>query len=98
MNITNIIANDGSRQFLSVPETVSWKKLRKMIEKLDGAVETNYISDEFCEMWIDFTYKQHKFTVNNQLGEYWFFVEDINCPDSVLSELASYFIGVLEGK
>lgn len=95
MKITNIITNDGARQFISIAEEVSWKQLRKSVAKLNGATETYYISDGITEMWLDFTYKQHRFTVNNQYGEYWFFVEDACCPESILIEVASHFLASL---
>lgn len=91
MEITNIISNDGSRHFLSVPERVQWEELRESVGKLNGAIETNYISDGVTEMWLDFTYKEQKFTVNNQFGEFWFFAEDAGCPEDLLKDLASYF-------
>ena len=75
---------DGSRNFGDLPVTVSWHGLRNHISKLDGAVVTGFITDEITEAWIDFSYCGHQFAVNNQFGDYWFFVDNPKCPDEIL--------------
>ena len=47
--------------------------------------------DGVTEAWIDFTFEGHAFTVNDQFGEYWFFVADPTCPDSVLRAVLNHF-------
>jgi len=59
-----------------------------------GAFPTAYIPS-FSESWIDFKYKKHKFSINNQYGDFWFFVEDPDCPEEILIEVVSHFSGVL---
>jgi len=82
--LLNITTHDGSRHFADLPETAGWNKLRKHISRLDGAVVTNLLTDQITEVWIDFTFAGHSFSVNNQFGDYWFFVDNPQCPDDTL--------------
>jgi hypothetical protein len=51
-----------------------------------GTTVTDYIGDGVTEMWLDFTYKANKFSINNQFGEYWFFSQNTTCPEETLIE------------
>jgi hypothetical protein len=82
--------NDGSRHFGELPQTVLWYDLRDHIEKLEGAVITGFLTDDVTEAWIDFTYKDHKFSVNDQMWKYWFFVKDPKCPNDILRAVLSH--------
>ena len=82
--------HDGSRHFLSLPETRGGGELRDHIATLAGTTLTGYLTDEVTEVWIDFRYAGYDFSVNNQSGEYWFFVADPKCPDRVLSSVAAH--------
>lgn len=88
--IFNMTMNDGSRHFVALPESESWYDLRDYITKLPGAVVTEFVTDHITEAWIDFTYCEHLFSVNNQYGDYWFFVQDPTCSDEILLEVARY--------
>ena len=88
--LLNITMHDGSRQFASLPESRSWYALRDHLARLPGAAVTDFITVGVTEVWIDFTYRGYAFTINNQFGEYWFFVQQPDCPNSVLSEVADY--------
>lgn len=82
--------NDGSRQFASLPESCSWSALRKHIGKLAGVGLGEYVTDGVTEAWIEFTYRGYSFTVNIQLGEYWFFSSAPECPDDILAEIVPH--------
>ena len=86
----NITMNDGSRHFGDLPESLGWYQLRKHIEHLDGAQVTDFITDNITEVWIDFAYRGHQFSINNQFGEYWFFVENPQCSDEVLQAVLDH--------
>jgi hypothetical protein len=88
--IFSIIMCDGSRHFGDLPQTVSWYDLRDHIARLDGAVVTGFITDHVTEAWIDFTYCDHRFSVNDQYGDYWFFVDQPDCPDAILQQVLGY--------
>jgi hypothetical protein len=90
MKLLDLRARDGSRQFLALAEVVPWGRLRAHLGNLAGAKETGYLSDEVTEVWIDFQYRGHAFSVNNPCGEYWFFVRDPACPGSVLESVAQH--------
>ncbi len=89
---------DGSRHFASLHETASWHALRAHVEKLEGVSDTNVVTDEVTEAWIDFRYRGHAFSANNQFGDYWFFVEDPACPFEVLEAVLSHCKLLLGGR
>jgi len=82
--LLNIIMKDGSRYFGDLPQSILWHELRDHIETLDGAKVTDFITDNVTEAWIDFSYCGHRFSVNDQFGEYWFFVDNPKCSDEIL--------------
>jgi hypothetical protein len=90
VKLLNIEMNDGSRHFGDLPQTVLWHEMRDHIEKLDGAEVTHFVTDNVTEAWIDFSYRGHRFSVNDQFGDYWFFVNDPTCPDEILEAVLSH--------
>lgn len=82
--------HDGSRQFLTLPESMPWNLLRDHVAELEGVKVTGYLTDQVAEVWTDFTFRGQKFTINNQFGEYWFFVKNPNCPDEILQQVAEH--------
>jgi hypothetical protein len=95
MKLLQDTMNDGSRNFLLLP-TGSTPPIRLVFRVLSlwGAYPTAYIPS-LGESWIDFRYKKQKFSINNQYGDFWFFVENPKCPDSVLLEVANHFERIL---
>ncbi len=83
--------NDGSRHFVDMPEVVFFDELADHVEELDGAEITEFITNGVVEMWLEFEYRGQKFSVNNQLGDYWFFVENPECPEEILLEVIDHF-------
>jgi hypothetical protein len=81
----------GSRNFADLPETVSFEKLREISAKLNGAIETDFLTDWVTEVRLDFTYRGEKFSINNQMGDYWFFVDNPYCADEILLEVFEHF-------
>ncbi|MCB9853914.1 MAG: hypothetical protein H6819_12510 [Phycisphaerales bacterium] len=75
-----------------------WYNVRDHVASLEGAQLTGFLTDEVTEAWIDFEYRGHAFTINNQLDEYWFFVKDSACPDEILHEVADHFEALLGTK
>jgi hypothetical protein len=88
--ILELIMKDGSRHFGELPQTVLWHELRDHIERLEGAAITNFITDNITEAWIHFTYSGYHFSVNDQFGDYWFFVDNPKCPDNILEAILSH--------
>ena len=82
---------DGSRNFADLPEIVFFDTLRTHARKLAGVSETGFLTDWVTEVWLDLEFRGHRFSINNQLGNYWLFVEDPRCPDDILIELVSHF-------
>jgi hypothetical protein len=93
--LTNQTMNDGSRKFAELPQTRLWHELRDHLQVLDGAVVTDFLTDGITEAWIDFTFRGHSFTINDQFGVYWFFVDDPSCPDEILTEVLRHCQGLL---
>jgi hypothetical protein len=86
---------DGSRNFILLPQTVPPLRLIPRILTLWGAFPTGYMPS-LTESWIDFRYRGHKFSVNNQVGDYWFFVADASCPVEILEHVANHFAELLQ--
>ena len=87
---------DGLRHFVDMPEIVFFDETADHVEKLDGAEITEFITDGVIEMWLDFDFRGHKFSINNQYGDYRFFVRDPNCPEEILLEVIDHFRRLLE--
>lgn len=85
--IFSFIMPDGSRNFADWPETFSWEILREYLTNLDGIEINGFLTDHVTEAWIDFSYRGHKFSINNQNGNYLFFVDNPNCADEILLEI-----------
>jgi hypothetical protein len=97
MELLNLRAHDGSRRFAALPQRVTWRKLRRHLESLPGLKVTGFLTDFVTEGWLDFTYREHKFTVNDQFGEFWFFVEDPAAPEELLNRVAEHCEVALRG-
>ena len=95
MTLIDVRAKDGSRHFAALPEAITWECLRNHIATHRDATITEYRTDHVTEVWIDFAFRGHNMTVNNQFGEFWFFVADPNCPDSILADIVSHCEKVL---
>ena len=66
----SFIMNDGSRNFADLPETVFFDELPEIAKNFEGATETGFVTDWITEVWLDFEYRGHKFSINNQMGDY----------------------------
>lgn len=87
--------NDGSRHFASLPECEPWSILREHLATLEGATVTRFLTDNVTEVWIDFEYSDQQFSINNQLGEYWFFVRNPSCDEVILKRVVTHCSGLL---
>jgi hypothetical protein len=52
---------------------------------------TAYITDGVTEVWVDFAFCGYTFSINDQFGAYWFFVDDPACPDALLRSVLVHF-------
>jgi len=91
IKIFDMRMNDGSRNFADLPEIASFAAMRNHVGSFEDAVETEFVTDEVIEMWLYFDYRGHRFSVNNQHGDYWFFVDDPTCPEPILVEVMHHF-------
>ena len=71
-------------------KTVLWYVLRDHIKSLDDAAVTGFVTDNITEAWIDFSFAGYTFSINDQFGDYWFFVDNPNCPDEILQAVLSH--------
>jgi hypothetical protein len=94
--LTNNIMHDGSRCFLSLRPVADRYAVRDHVARLDGAELTGFLTDDVTEAWIDFRYAGHEFNINDSPGDYWFFVADPACPDSILEAVAAHFSQILK--
>ncbi len=89
---------DGSRKFAELPQVALWQELCEHLRAYNGIVVSNLLTDNITEGWIDFTYRGHSFVINDQFGDYWFFVDKPTCPDDVLNELINHCQLLLKAK
>jgi hypothetical protein len=87
---------ENARHFVDFPEVIFFDDFADHIEDLFGAEITRFEVDGTLEMWLEFTFRGNRFFVNNKFGDYQFFVEDKNCPEIVLLEIAEHFRRLLE--
>ncbi len=93
--LTDFRAHDGSREFASLPQSEHWYAVRDHAEKLEGATLTGFLCDGVLEAWIDFSFRNHEFSINDLFGEYRFFVKDPSCPDTILQLVVEHFSKIL---
>lgn len=91
---------DGSRHFGDLPETYDahqpeWHRINAHVAGLAGAVLTHFVTDDITEAWIDFSLRGQQFSLNNQHGQWWFFVKDAACPDELLLSMLDHFEALL---
>ncbi len=82
--------------FVDMPEVVFFDEFADHVEELEDAEITEFQTNGIVEMWLDFEFSGHKFSVTNHLGDYWFFVENPKCPDEILLEVITHFRKLLE--
>lgn len=85
-----------ARHFVDFPEVIFFDEVSDHVENLEGAKITEFEMDGTVEMWLEFRFREHQFFVNNRFGDYWFFVEDPQCPEEILLEIANHFRKLLE--
>jgi hypothetical protein len=54
---------------------------------LHGASELAFLTDDVAEARVGFELHGRSYSINNQFGEWWFFVNDPLCPDEYLREV-----------
>lgn len=89
--------NDGARHFVDLPvEFAFFDEFYEHTEKLADAEITEFLTDGIVGMWLEFDFRGHHFSVNNQYTDYWFLVEDANCPEEILMEVIDHFRRLIE--
>jgi hypothetical protein len=68
-HLLDIRANDGSRQFAELPETIRWSELHIALTSHPDLAVNSFLSDHVTQAIIDFTYRGYDFTVDTQFGE-----------------------------
>jgi hypothetical protein len=90
-DLLDIRIHDGWRQFARLPASNDWRLVREHIGRLSGAKAADFLWDGGAQAGIDFVYKGQVFAINDQFGEYWFFVQDPRCRDGVLCEVKAHW-------
>ncbi len=93
--LINHKTNDNARRFLELPENVYSERLFLHTLYSWGAQPKEFIYT-VLESWIMFHYQNYEFSINNQYGEYWFFVRDPECPEEILEKVAIHFATLLK--
>jgi hypothetical protein len=89
--VLNLAMLDGSRKFGELAQRVDWYAVRDHVLRLPGASLIEFSCDGVTEAWVDFAYGGNAFTINDQFEEYWFFVSDPACPETLLRTVLEHF-------
>jgi hypothetical protein len=84
---------DDRLQFLHLPTSISWDELIASIRKLEKTKIKTFLPDHINGSWLDFSFSSYEFSINDQLGTYWFFANDPSCPEDILLQLTLHFKG-----
>jgi hypothetical protein len=76
--------------FASLPQVKLWHDLHEHLLALSGVEVSSFVSNGVVGSWIDFTFREHRFTINERSGAYQFFVDAADCPESILNEITSH--------
>ena len=90
IKLLDIKMNDGSRHFLDLPKSVTWDDLNHYLKKLKKSKIVKFLPDHIFGSWLDFSFNGYTFSVNEQSGRYWFFVDDPSCPEEMLQHVADH--------
>jgi len=93
--LLSIPAKDGSRHFASLPATRDCYEVRDHVQDLEGAALTRFHCDGVTEAWIEFAPLGESFSINDQFGEYWFFVGSSTCPEQALHSVKVHWAALL---
>jgi hypothetical protein len=77
--------------FCKFPQTRLGCEIRERLVELPGVAVTDAIDAPIAGSWIEFTFRGHSFTINEESEEFVFYVEDGDCPAAVLAEVAGHF-------
>jgi hypothetical protein len=94
MNRIHLPTHGGGRQFAALPQTTDAVTLRNHLAQLPG-VQLGCFLHSVPESWIDFALGGHEFSINDQFGEYWFFVANPDAPDELLQQVVSHATALL---
>lgn len=86
----------GARHFVDMPEVVFFDDLYEHAENLPGAEITAFETDGTLEMWLEFEFRGQRFSIGNRFGDYWFLVDDSQCPEEILLLIVAHFRRLLE--
>jgi hypothetical protein len=78
------------KQFASLPETVSWVRLRRHLDAMPGGALVDVACDRMNEAALIFTYRGQRLGVDLHDDVFRFNVEDPDCPEDVLREVVAY--------
>ncbi len=88
--------SDNARHFADFPGVIFFDDFADHIEELFGAEITRFEADGTIEMWLEFDFRKQHFIVDNKFGDYEFYVENAECPEYILLEIANHFRQLLE--
>lgn len=87
---------DSARHFVDFPEILFFDELADHIALLEGCEIEESEFDGVLGVWIRFAYAGNVFHVDNVPGNFRIYVEDPNCPEPILLEIAAHLRKLLE--
>jgi hypothetical protein len=91
MQIIDERTQDGSRHFVCLPQAATWTAICQHTLLLPGAEMVNFVGDGLALAWLDFEFRQHRFLIKIQDGQFCLFVRDPQCPDLTLCQVGYHF-------
>lgn len=90
VHLINELMPGGSRLFFTWPQNCSPLRLLWLILRLP-ALPTAYLPGLVTgETWIDWRWRGHRFSAHSIYGDFLFFSENPDCPETLLRTLAEY--------
>jgi len=90
MQLIDCRTADGSRHFLSLPETTDWEALREHLDRLLGVRIVRSIPRGVGAPWLEFRYHGYRFSIWERQGQTCLYVDDPRCLDIVLYQVAQH--------
>jgi hypothetical protein len=96
MKLIDIRTRDGSRHFLSLPQSTAWIAVRGHAMRLPQLEILNFVDSEDLQARLEFLFLGHRFLIQGIDRQHHFFVSDPNCSDLIVYQVARHFSQLAE--
>jgi hypothetical protein len=96
MKLIDIRTRDGSRHFLSLPQLAAWIVLRRHALQLPQLKILNFMEGDDLQARLEFSFLGHRFLIQHIDRQHHFFVNDPDCSDLIVYQVARHFSQLIE--